>query len=86
MIRTNFLLVCVGAAAVLACVIYLAVGYLNLPEISMGRHGWIALGLGIVLSVVVGGGLSAILIISRRRGFDEAAHDMYRQVDPGQDD
>ncbi len=86
MTRTNILLLSVAAAAVLACVLYLAFGYVQLPEVSMGMHGWIALGLGIVLSVIVGGGLSAILIISRRRGYDEAAHNVYREFDPEQRD
>ena len=86
MIRTNFLLLCVAAVAVLASLVYLAVGYFNMPDISMGPHGWIALGLGIAFSVVVGGGLSAILIISRRHGYDEAAHEAYREMDPGQPD
>ena len=86
MTRTNFLLLCVAAVAVLASLVYLAVGYFNLPDISMGRHGWIALGLGIALSVIVGGSLSAILIISRRHGYDEAAHEAYREMDPDQPD
>ena len=51
-IRTNFLLLCVAAVAVLASLVYLAVGYFNMPDISMGPHGWIALGLGIALSLI----------------------------------
>ncbi|WP_203292944.1 hypothetical protein [Maricaulis parjimensis] len=82
MTRTTFLLISVAVIAVLACGLYLGFGYFRLPEVSMGLHGWIALGLGTVLSIIVGGGLSAILIISRRRGFDEAAHEVYRQIDP----
>jgi hypothetical protein len=43
----------------------------GLPAISM--HGWIALGLGTVLSLVVGVGLMALVFYSARRGFDDGA-------------
>lgn len=66
-------------------VAYLVAGAGLLPEMRMSRHGWIALGLGTALSVVVGGGLAAILIISRRDGYDEAAHEIFKKVD-GQED
>jgi cation transporter-like permease len=36
-------------------------------------HGWIALGLGAVLSVALGGGLMALSFYSARRGFDDDA-------------
>jgi hypothetical protein len=51
----------------------LAVGWTHggLPRISM--HGWIALGLGTVLSLVVGVGLMALVFYSARRGFDDGA-------------
>ena len=34
-----------------------------LPEVRMSRHGWIALGLGTALSVVVGGGEGTALVV-----------------------
>lgn len=68
---------------VIAGGIYLFVGAQILPDQGLSPHGWIALGLGISFSIIVGGGLSAILIISRRRGFDEAAHEISQQIDPG---
>jgi heme/copper-type cytochrome/quinol oxidase subunit 2 len=40
---------------------------------SMSFHGWIALGLGIVFSVVIGCGLMALMFYSSRRGYDDAA-------------
>ncbi|MBO6797330.1 hypothetical protein [Maricaulis sp.] len=71
--------------AILMGVAYLVAGVGLLPEMTMSRHGWIALGLGTFLSVVVGGGLAAILIISRRDGYDEAAHEVFKKVDGRED-
>lgn len=41
---------------------------------TMSLHGWIALGLGVGLSLVLGAGLMALAFVSHRRGFDERAH------------
>lgn len=83
--RLNFTNLSSLLAVVVTIVLSVAViiaGVMALPEFHMTSHGWIALGLGSVLSIVVGGGLAAILIISRRRGYDEEAHAIYRDVDP----
>ena len=82
MSRTTLSLLGVVALAILACILFLVFGFANLPDVSMGVHGWIALGLGTVVSVVVGGGLATVLIISRRRGYDEAAHAVFKQSEP----
>ena len=79
---TNLLSILAVVVALLACAAYLMFGEAELPSVEMSRHGWIALGLGIAVSVLVGGVLAAVLIISRRRGFDEAAHQIYQDVDP----
>jgi hypothetical protein len=39
----------------------------------MSKHGWIALGLGTVFSLVIGCGLMALMFFSSRSGHDEAA-------------
>ena len=41
----------------------------NAANISM--HGWIALTLGVVLSLAIGGGLMALSFYSSRRGYDD---------------
>ncbi len=38
---------------------------------AMSVHGWIALGLGTLLSLVVGGGLMALVFYSARKGYDD---------------
>ncbi|MET0546862.1 MAG: hypothetical protein ABWZ40_11170 [Caulobacterales bacterium] len=39
--------------------------------VDMGIHGWIALGLGVVLSMALGIGLMVLVFLSARRGFDD---------------
>ena len=41
---------------------------------SIGVHGWVALILGVIVSLAVGGGLMALVFVSSRRGYDEKAH------------
>jgi hypothetical protein len=40
-------------------------------EAKMSIHGWIALTLGIVVSLAVGVGLMALVFFSARRGYDD---------------
>jgi len=46
----------------------------------MGKHGWIALALGTFFSLVIGGGLMALMFFSSRSGHDEIA-DPFRPKD-----
>ena len=52
-----------------------AYAYLGLttPGEPMPTQGWIALGLGVVFSLIVGIGLMTLLFYSSRRGYDEPA-------------
>ena len=47
-------------------------------EVAIGLHGWIALGLGVVLTFLVGAGLMALMFFSARRGYDERAQEAER--------
>lgn len=38
---------------------------------AMSIHGWVALTLGTVLSLAVGGGLMALVFYSARKGYDD---------------
>ena len=42
-------------------------------DVEMSKHGWIAMGLGTVFSIVIGCGLMALMFYSSRSGNDEAA-------------
>ena len=46
--------------------------------VEMGKHGWIALGLGTFFSLLIGCGLMALLFFSSRSGHDDAA-DPFRE-------
>lgn len=50
-------------------------------DVEIGKHGWIALGLGTFFSIVIGCGLMALMFISSRNGHDEAA-DPFRKRPP----
>lgn len=47
----------------------------------MSVHGWIAMTIGVVLSLALGGGLMALVFFSARRGYD----DRVPSFDPDQD-
>ena len=40
---------------------------------KMGPHGWFAMMIGIVISYALGGTLTAVMVLGRRAGGDEAA-------------
>jgi ABC-type multidrug transport system permease subunit len=80
--RSTVAVLITAALIVAACTAFLIWGLNSMPDLEMGVHGWVALVLGTLLSVVVGGGLAAILIISRRRGYDEMAHEAFRESEP----
>ena len=42
----------------------------NLTDAQIDVHGYIALGLGVLLSMVLGGGLMALVFYSNRKGYD----------------
>lgn len=75
MSRSNALTILTAVIALVACGAFVIFGTIRLAGVEMSLHGWIALGLGTVVSLALGGALSTVLVISRRRGFDEAAHE-----------
>jgi hypothetical protein len=48
---------------------------------AMSVHGWIALTIGTILSLAVGGGLMALVFYSARHGYDDAV-----ELDAPEDD
>lgn len=55
----------------------IAFGYwvwMELGEVEMSHHGWIALTLGAVFTLLVGAGLMALVFFSHRRGYDDRAN------------
>lgn len=62
------LLVLLGLAAGIAYVSWRA-----LDDVAIGLHGYLALGLGVGLTILLWVGLMSLAFYSRRRGYDDAA-------------
>ena len=45
--------------------------WLDLEGVSLGVHGWLALGLGVGVSLILGVGLMLLVFLSARRGYDD---------------
>ena len=41
---------------------------------GMTTHGYVAMGLGAIVALVLGFGLMALMFYSNRKGYDESAH------------
>ncbi len=62
-------LLTVSLGGILAAVMFGALT--NWDASAMSIHGWIALGLGTLLSLALGGGLMALVFHSARKGYDD---------------
>jgi hypothetical protein len=80
--RGGFLVTVILVLLLLASLAGLTATFLvgRMPAISL--HGWIAMGLGGVLSIILGSGLMWLSFYSARQGFDERA-DPGRKSTPG---
>jgi hypothetical protein len=69
-----FTLVAIGIAA--AVVILLAIigtkTWNGIGDSEISPMGWVAMGIGIIVTLALGIGLMALVFISSRRGYDEA--------------
>ena len=61
----------IAAAVVMALVVVSVGNWERIGDVGIGLNGWIALVLGIVVTMAVGIGLMALIFISSRRGYDE---------------
>lgn len=70
-----------GLLLLLACIVGFTT-WSNLGDVSLGTHGWIALSGGVILTLLVGGGLMALVFYSNRSGHDTRHHEQAREHDP----
>src|SRR5262245_63288089 len=64
----------IALLGILVLAVMFMVGAWTHIHAEMSVHGWIALTLGILFSLIVGCGLMALVFYSSRRGYDERAH------------
>lgn len=65
----NKILLTIALGALVAALAYFTLRDFDASALSV--HGWIALGLGSALSLLVGAGLMALMFHSARKGYDE---------------
>jgi hypothetical protein len=63
------LLAILGAAVFFSYGLWTAVDFADIPT-----SGYVAMGLGILFSLIIGCGLMALVFYSSRHGYDEASH------------
>jgi hypothetical protein len=71
----TFLLIAVLGAFLVVSILFAARAWVGV-DTQMSGHGWVALAIGAVLSLLVGGGLMALVFFSSRRGWDDIDRDL----------
>ena len=67
----NWIAVTIAAGAILVVVVVIASLWSGLGESEISLAGWLAMALGVILTLGLGIGLMALVFISSRRGYDE---------------
>jgi hypothetical protein len=72
--RTKSFLYAGFAILALAFVGFLSVrSWISLGDVDISTNGWIAIVLGVVVTLAVGGGLMALVFYSSRKHYDESS-------------
>lgn len=61
----------IAGAVVLVIGFFIAAQWTGIGDSEISGAGWLAMGLGIVITLALGIGLMALVFISSRRGYDE---------------
>jgi hypothetical protein len=63
----------IGAAVIAVAAVAIVIGtfWSDLGASEMSAAGWLALGLGVVVTLALGIGLMSLMFISSRRGYDD---------------
>ncbi len=67
----NWIAVAIAAAVVLVVAAAIASLWSAIGDSEISLAGWLAMALGIILTLALGIGLMALVFISSRRGYDE---------------
>jgi len=72
-LRPALLLIAVLGAILVTAVVMAVDVWSGAGDTGMSVHGYIAMALGVVATLALGGGLMALVFFSNRRGYDDAA-------------
>jgi hypothetical protein len=61
----------IAGAVVLVIGFFIAAQWAGIGDSEISGAGWLAMGLGVVITLALGIGLMALVFISSRRGYDE---------------
>jgi len=73
---TNWIVAAGAAGLAIAVVAAAVVNWTGIGDTGLDLNGWIALSLGVVVTLGLGVGLMTLVFISNRRGYDEPPHDL----------
>jgi hypothetical protein len=69
--RLGWVAAAIAGAVVLVIGVFIAVQWTGIGDSEISGAGWLAMGLGVVITLALGIGLMALVFISSRRGYDE---------------
>ena len=67
----SWVAVVIAAAVVLVIGTVIAVLWTNIGESEISGAGWLAMALGVIVTLALGVGLMGLVFFSNRRGYDE---------------
>jgi protein-S-isoprenylcysteine O-methyltransferase Ste14 len=73
-------------AMLLFAIVWSMMAWTSAEDAEMSIHGWIALALGTIFSLVIGCGLMALMFYSSRSGYDDTANTNWRSDKSPPDD
>ena len=69
--RLSWVAAAIAGAVVLVIGVFIAVQWIGIGDSEISGAGWLAMGLGVIITLALGIGLMALVFISSRRGYDE---------------
>jgi hypothetical protein len=75
----QFVLLGALAAILILTLVWATTVWTASNDVPMSNHGWIALGLGTLFSLVIGCGLMALMFFSSRSGHDDVATPKFKE-------
>jgi hypothetical protein len=75
-LTVNWLAVVTAASVVLMIGLVIATVWNGIGDSEISGAGWLAMGLGVIVTLALGIGLMALMFISNRRGHDEISRDV----------